>query len=233
MKNLIELVKDISKRPKGKALLFFLVYLLFFVGVFLLIKFAGRKDALIQEYEKGNTYKIKIDSLVKNNFTYDLKVVIDGVTYDYYGKRYNANIEKFKYNNLDYYRNGDDFYVNKDDVWTVTESPYKYYDFIYTDIVVEILSEATFYSEEELDNSINYTLKISSNNLNKLFYDKDTDFDEVPNTIVVNSTDKIINTVNYNLDSFCKLNNLCNESMRITTSFDMYGDVKKIDNPIK
>lgn len=233
MNKLIELVKDISKKPKGKAALFFLGYLLFFICVFLLIRFAGRKDALLQEYEKGETYKVKIDSLVKNNFTYDLKVVIDGVTYDYYGKRFNENIETFKYNNLDYYRNGNDFYVNKDDVWTVTESPYKYYDFIYPEIVVSILEQATFYSEEDLDSSINYTLKISSNTLNKLFYDKDTDIDEVPNTIVVNSTDKIINSVTYNLDSFCKANSLCTNSMKITTTFDMYGDVKKIDNPIK
>ena len=233
MKKIIELVKDISNRPKGKAFLFFCGYLIFFLGVFLLIRFAGKRDALIQEYEKGNTYKIKVDSLVKNNFTYDLKVVIDGVTYDYYGKRYNANSEIFKFNNLDYYRNGDDFYVNKDDVWTVTESPYKYYDFIYTDIIVDILGKATFYSEEKIDDSINYTLKISSNTLNKLFYDKDTDFEEIPNTIVVNSTDKIINKVTYDLNSFCKNNNLCTKSMKITTTFDMYGDVKKIDNPIK
>ena len=128
---------------------------------------------------------------------------------------------------------GDEFYVNKDDVWTVTESPYKYYDFIYPDIVANILGEAYFYSEENLDNSINYTLKISSNTMNKIFYDKDTDFDEVPNTIIVNSTDKIINSVIYNLDSFCKLNKICNNSMKVTTTFDMYGDVKKIDNPIK
>lgn len=232
MNKLIELIKDISKKPKGKAVLFFLGYLLFFIVVFLFIRFAGREDALIQEYEKGDTYKIKIDSVVKNNFTYDLKVVIDGVTYDYYGKRYNTNIETFKYNNLDYYRNGDEFLVNKNDVWTVTESPYKYYDFIYTDLIVEILNSATLYSEEKLDNSINYTLKISSNTLNKIFYDKDTDFDEVPNTIVVNSTDKIINSVSYDLNSFCKLNNLCTNSMKITTTFDMYGDVKKIDNPM-
>ncbi len=233
MNKLIELIKDISKKPKGKAVLFFLGYLLFFIVVFLFIRFAGREDALIQEYEKGDTYKIKIDSVVKNNFTYDLKVVIDGVTYDYYGKRYNANIETFKYNNLDYYRNGDEFLVNKNDVWTVTESPYKYYDFIYTDLIVEILNSATLYSEEKLNNSINYTLKISSNTLNKIFYDKDTDFDEVPNTIVVNSTDKIINSVSYDLNSFCKLNNLCTNSMKITTTFDMYGDVKKIDNPMQ
>lgn len=233
MNKLIELIKDISKKPKGKAVLFFLGYLLFFIVVFLFIRFAGREDALIQEYEKGDTYKIKIDSVVKNNFTYDLKVVIDGVTYDYYGKRYNANIETFKYNNLDYYRNGDEFLVNKNDVWTVTESPYKYYDFIYTDLIVEILNNATLYSEEKLDNSINYTLKISSNTLNKIFYDKDTDFDEIPNTIVVNSTDKIINSVSYDLNSFCKLNNLCTNSMKITTTFDMYGDVKKIDNPMQ
>lgn len=233
MKKLVELVKNISKAPKGKASLFFFGYFIFFICVFFLIKFAGRKDALIQEYEKGNTYKIKIDSLVKNNFTYDLKVVIDGVTYDYYGKRYNDRIETFKFNNLDYYRDGDQFYVNKDDVWTVTESPYKYYDFIYPDIVANILGEAYFYSEENLDNSINYTLKISSNTMNKIFYDKDTDFEEVPNTIVVNSTDKIINSVTYNLNSFCKLNKICNNSMKVTTTFDMYGDIKKIDNPVK
>ena len=233
MKKVVELVKDISNRPNGKAALFFCGYLLFFLCVFLLIKFAGRKDALIQEYEKGDTYKIKVDSLVKNNFAYDLKVIVDGKTYDYYGKRFNANIELFKFNNLDYYRNGDDFYVNMDDVWTVTESPYKYYDFIFPEIIVDILGEASFYSEEELDDSINYTLKISSNTLNKIFYDKNTDFDEVPNTIVVNSSDRIIKRVTYDLNSFCKLNNLCNNSMKITTTFDMYGDIKKIDNPIK
>ena len=83
MKKLVELVKDISKVPKGKAVLFFCGYLLFFICVFLLIKFFGRKDALIQEYEKGNTYKIKIDSLAKNNFTlFKKEILLDNSEYN-------------------------------------------------------------------------------------------------------------------------------------------------------
>ena len=54
-----------------------------------------------------------------------------------------------------------------------------------------------------------YSLLISTNTLNKLLDSKNTDYDEIPNKIVVSTdSDMLANKITYNLDSYCKLNNL-------------------------
>lgn len=233
MKNIIENIQELKKNPKGNAIIFFLFYFVFFVILFLVIKGTGNKNSLLQEYEKGNTSVFDNNGILSNNYMFDYKIKLDGVVHDYYGKRKDT-VETFKYNNIDYYKSDKDFFSNNG-TWVKCETPYLFSEILDIGNMNTIMNNATYESKTEYDDGkIDYNFLISSNSLNKILYNMDTDFDEVPNKIVLSSdSDKIINKISLILNSFCMLNNKCNSSLEIELNYDMFGGVSKIDNPIK
>lgn len=233
MKNLIENFNEFRKTKNGKPILFFGFYLLFFIFVFLLIKFEGNKDFLNQEYEKGRSSQFNSSLLLGKNYYYDYKINIDGVLHDYYGKR-NQDIESFKYNNNEYYRNGDDFFINNG-MWVKCDNPYIFYEIIDVDNLSDIINNSTIMSNDGAGEGKKvYKYVISTNTINKLIYNVESDYDEVPNDLDItldNNNGSIV--VKLTLNSFCKLNNVCNDSLVVEANYEMFNSVRDIDNPIK
>ncbi len=235
MKNIMDKIRNISKNddevtPK-KTIVFFGFYLVFFLIIFLLLTFNSNKNYLTQEYESSNS-KVNNKGLLKKNFVYDYKINVDGVLHDYYGKKY-EDTEKFKYNNLDYYRDKNKFLVNKDGKWTSCDNPYVFFEFIDFDSMLKIIQNATFMAKtENADGTILYHYLITSNTINKVLYDKDSDYDEDPDSIDIytDSSDNITN-IHYQLNHFCTHVDNCNNTLDIEMNFEMNGSVKKIDNP--
>lgn len=229
MKNFIEKIKEIKKTENGKAILFFGFYLVFFLILFSFIIFGGKKDYLIQEYEKGKPSSFNTSWLLNKNYYYDYKIKLNGVLSDYYGKRY-QDIESFKYNNKEYYRSGNNFFVNNG-TWVKCDNPYVFYNLIDVDNVSNLLVNATYVSREEVkENKYKYTYLLSSNTVNKIVYNTDTDYDEAPNKINV-IIDKSSVDIIYYYDSFCKMSGKCS-SLEIETYYEMFNGVKEIENPI-
>ncbi len=79
-----------------------------------------------------------------------------------------------------------------------------------------------------------YKLFISTNSLNKIIFNTNTDYDEIPNNITLrtNSSNSVYK-INYSLDSYCKLNNLCNNNLSLEISYDKFGEIEEIKNPVK
>jgi len=233
VKNFLEKIKSNNKDEEvttQKTIVFFAFYVVFFVIVFCVIFLGGKKDYLNQEYEEGNN--LYEPGEISQNFVFDYKVNLNGVLHDYYGKR-NGDVELFKYNNLDYYRDGDEFLVDKD-TWIKTDNPYVYYEFLDINNMALLVQDATNMSNEELDNGdIKINFLISSNTINKALYDKDTDYDEVPDSItfLVDSSGNV-KKITYQLDHFCSHRDGC-KSLNIEMNFEMFGSVDQIDNPIE
>ena len=228
MKELLENFKS-SEKQTQKTIAFFGFYFVFFIVVFSLIIFGGNKDYLHQEYEKGNSYNNK--GVLNKNFLYDYKITVDGVLYDYYGKRY-GDVESFKYNNQDYYRDKDQYFVHKEE-WETIENPYVFYELIDFDNLAKIMSKATFIDKKEIEKGMEYQYKISSNTLNEVVYNKNTDLDEVPNTMIFKTDEKNnITNILFQFDSLCISNSKCQEHLKIEMNFEMFGGVNKIDNPM-
>ena len=232
MKNFIDNIKEFKETKNGAPILFFGFYLLFFVVVVLLIKFGGDKNYMVKEYEKGRVAQFNTSLLLGKNYYYDYKVILDGVTYDYYGKRFH-DTESFKYNNNEYFRNNSEFYVNNG-TWVKCENPYLFYELIDIDNMSKLINSSSFISKDTTEEGkTTYKYLISSNTVNKIIYNIDTDFDEIPNDveIVIDSTSGT-STIKFVLNSFCMLNGKCNESLSVAASFEMFNSVKEIGNPI-
>ena len=223
MKNLLEKYDQLIKHPKGKALLFFGFYALFFLFVIYFIQTMGHKDALLQEYEKGDQSIFHTNSFLSGNFYYDYKITIDGVLHDYYGKM-NLDEEKFKYNNQDYYKNGNDYYLNNN----IVDNPFYFREFIELSSINSLMNQASFQDANELDSYIDYQFLISVNTINQLLYNIDSDYDDIPCEIIVrtNSSGEI-SKITYLLDSYCNYTEKCN-TLKIEASYELYGEVKEI-----
>ena len=217
-----------NKDPQKSAKSFWEFYAIFFLIVFLIL-LVGRKNYSNVEYEYGSD-ELEMKLKFSSNYLFDYKVTLDNQIFDYYGKK-DQEIELFKYNNNDYYHN-ELFYIKKDS-WKETDNPYKFYEFLNNENYRLIMNNAYFDNKTD-NNNIEWTYKISSNTLNSILYNKETDFDEMPNTIiVVTDEDGLVKGINYNLDSYCKNNSLCDKSLKIELSFDMINEIKEIDNPIE
>lgn len=233
MKNVIENIKEISKKPNGNAIMFFGFYLVFFIILFLVIRGTGNKESLFQEYEKGDTTSSSFNGILSKNYMFDYKINIDGVIYDYYGKR-NDNKFSFKFNGNDYYY-GDGVVLINNGTWVRCDNPLITAISINEDNFMDVINSASYDSKTEYeDGRVNYNLLISTNTLNKILNDRDTDYDEVPNSIII-STDKdnIVNKMELKLNKFyCEDSKACKNSIDIEVSFDMFGNVGEIDNPV-
>lgn len=233
MKNFIDNIKEFKKTKNGAPILFFGFYLLFFVVVILLIRLGGDKKFMTKEYERGKATQFNTSLLLNKNYYFDYKITLDGVVYDYYGKRF-QDTESFKFNNNEYYRNNNDFFVNNG-TWVKCDNPYLLYELIDVDNMSKILNSSTFSTKDiGEDGKSNYRYLVSTNTINKIIYNVDSDFDEVPNDIdILLDNNSGTNTIKFKYDSFCKLNNICNNSLTIEANYEMFNSVKEIGNPVK
>lgn len=235
MKKGIEIIKELKKTPKGKAVLFFGGYLIFFIIVILFVRFSTRSTTLPSDYEKGKSSGsvISIDKLVENNYLFTYKIILDGKEYIYNGKR-NKFTELFQYNDKTYYKNDETYFSKNSDLWVKVDNPYMFSDFIDSSKIISIIEMASLESKttyEDGRSSIN--MLISTNTLNQKLNNIDSDFFEEPNKItLIANKNKDIDEINYDLSSYCTLNKLCQSSLKINLSYEMYGEIKNIENPV-
>lgn len=213
MKKLIEFIKELRKKPYGKGVIFFGVYLIFFIVVFSMLSLGDNKNS---DESKNKSF------FEKYNYSFEYKVVLDNNTYTYVGSK-EAKVFKYNYNGKEYYNRGYKSYI-KEESWKEVENPIKFNKFFDEEIVENIINSSyTDYRTTYGSGDTEYNLLVSSNTLNKIIEEKDTDYEEVPNKIKINiSKDKLIKDINYNLDNYCKMNNICN-SLNITVNYSNYS----------
>lgn len=235
MKGFVEKLKELNKTGKGKAILFFAFYAVFFLIVIFLFRFSSKTPlARSEDYELGTErITFNVYNILKNNYIYGYTVTLDGVKYEYYGQKYD-NTEMFETNGKQYYRDGNDFYV-KNTLWIKDMNPYLFPDFFEINKISKLMEVATYQSKTSYeDGKIAYNFLISSNSINQILRNIDSDFFEEPNTVTIGvDKEKNVNKIEFSLDSYCSLNKLCKNTLKIEIEYDMFGEVTKIENPIK
>ena len=233
MKELFKNIKELSKTTKGKAILFFRFYFVFFIIIMIIARFGSRNYTKPSDYEKGKSGTFYINDIVDKNYGFTYQVSLDNVKYTYTGTR-NSNNTLFDYNGNNYFSSDDKYFINNS-IWSKCDNPIMFYNFINPSKLTSILENSWNEANTSYeDGRHEYSLLISTNTLNKLLDSKNTDYDEIPNKIVVSTdSDKLANKITYNLDSYCKLNNLCDNSLSLEISYYRFGKIEGIDNPIE
>jgi len=226
-------IKELKKTPRGNAILFFAFYFFFFLILMLLVRVNGTNTTTSSDYEKGRAYNFSTSDLMDNNYEYTYTVTLDNTKYTYTGTKNNIN-SLFSYNGFNYYSSGDNYFINNT-IWTKCDNPILFSEFIMTDNISKIFNNMSYKSTTTYeDGTFSYEFLISTNTLNELLKGIISDYDEVPNEIIVGTnSEKSVNSIKYILDSYCKLNNLCTNSLELEVSYSRYGKIESIDNPTK
>lgn len=227
MKQFIELIKELRKTDRGKGILFFAFYFVVFIILFIVIGLNSDNKIYEKEYEPGNEYSFDTDGIVENNYHFIYTITKDDTKYVFDGNKY-ENTELFKFNNKEYYYDGNKYYVDGKEV----EDPYLYKEFININNFIILIENATMdYKTDYQSGNTKYGFLISSNTINSLINNKETDIDEMPNKIIVNTNEEeYVSEINYDLDSYCINNKLCKKNLEINLSYDSFGEIDKIVN---
>ncbi len=235
IKEVGNMIKELKKTSRGRGILFFGFYMIFFLVLFLILHFASRAPLKEAVYDKGNPYKYNINNITSDNYQYTYEISIDDKTIFVEGEKYNDK-EKFKMGNKEYYKNEDSYFVNENGVWIKCSSPYlEIVDYVIdVDNVKKILEEAYYVSKTSYESGKEtYNFLMSSNNFNLLVHNLDTDIDDVSNEITLSTDENLYtNLLKFKLDSYAKVNKLCQNTMEIRLNFDNYGEVEEIRSPL-
>ena len=119
-------------------------------------------------------------------------------------------------------------------VWVKSENPFIFSDFFYSESMVNLIKYSFFESKTLYeDGKTTYNLLVSTNTINKLLHNEDSDFDEVPNKLLVTiDENRNIKEISMELNSYCILNKKCEKSLNINMKYDNYSEIDKIDSPI-
>ena len=227
-------IKELMKTPRGRAILFFGAYLLFFLFIAIFARTGGTSN-INKKYESGSPLAFSLSGIEKSNYKFNYEVNIDGVVSKYEGSS-TINNSLFKVNGMiEYYFNGNNYFTNNNGVWLNVENPIKNYDFINNKNISKFIEKASYISKTEYDSGKDvYTFNISSATINKILENKDLDISEVPNEIIISTDDENnVTEVKYNLNSYCKVKKLCTNSMNITLNYDDVGDISDIASPLE
>lgn len=227
IKQFINLIKKLNSTPRGKSVLFFGFYGIFFI--FLFIAMAAGRGSGYNLDNLGNSSNFSLQSISNNNFEFSYKVSLDESIYMYTGKKYNDK-ESFIFNNIEYYNLADDFYQKTGDSFSETDNPYVYSDFMRVDNIQKFIDLATLDSKTEYENGdFVYNYKISTTSIVKMIDDIDIDIDDLPNEISVCISDGDIKSVEFNLNSYGLYKSISNNKFIITLNYFNHGEVSDFD----
>ncbi|MBR2679064.1 MAG: hypothetical protein IKE63_06565 [Bacilli bacterium] len=226
MKQFIEFIKEVRKTPRGKAILFFAFYFIVFLVIIMIIRF-NDNTSYEKDYEPGKAYSFDTSLLSKNNYHFEYIITKDNIKYQYIGDR-NGNKETFTFNDKKYYYDGNKYYLENNEI----DNPYLYSEFINLNNILLLIDNATYDSKTDYQSgTTKYNFLISSNTINSLINNKETDIDDLPNSLTISSDeDNKVDSIIYHLDSYCKSNKECDDNLEIDLSYEQFGEIKEIVN---
>ena len=230
-----ELIKRLKSTDRGRALLFFGCYLIFFIILFILISTSSKVSMNLSDFEEGNNIKFNVDNIKNNNYSYKYIISVDDNDYVFSGTRY-KDYELYSYRNENYFRNydNDTIFKNNNNLWVKSDNPNDLDYFTNIDNIIEITNNATYISKTDYKSGkMTYNYEISTTTLDKIINDLDIDLDDKPNELFFSTDeDENVNYIKFELDSYGKYKKLCDKKLSIELDYDDFNDIEEIKNPI-
>lgn len=227
-----DIIKELKKTEKGKSILFFSFWALFFLVIAIMARTLPRVPVSTSDnYVKKNNFSFA--SIEKNNYSFNYTVNIDGLIYNYTGIRKDDD-ELFSFNNLDYYKKNDSYFSKTNEVWVRTDNPYLFSDFFNIKNINDMYTLSTYISKTEYENKdLGYNYMLSTASIVKMLENIDIDIEEVPNELVF-TTDSTgdVKKIELILNSYGKYKGLCVNTFVITLNYSDFSGIKEIVSPI-
>lgn len=219
------------KTPRGKAVLFFGIYFIFFIGLAIFSRVAGTGNSITPQLSVS-PYTYSLEQIANHNYHYQYQYLIDGSTITFEGDR-NNNKSLFSDGVISYYQKDDLFMKSQDGLWIKCDNPYIFPLLLDDSVLNTIISSATYVSKTELatgEEEIN--LQITTTTLVKILDGLDVDLDDPVNTIQLkkDSSGEVVE-VRYDFTSYALYHGRCSSSFQLILSYSNFGNVKEIQDP--
>lgn len=219
------------KTPRGKAVLFFGIYFIFFIGLAIFSRVAGTGNSITPQLSVS-PYTYSLEQIANHNYHYQYQYLIDGSTITFEGDR-NNNKSLFSDGVISYYQKDDLFMKSQDGLWIKCDNPYIFPLLLDDSVLNTIISSATYVSKTELatgEEEIN--LQITTTTLVKILDGLDVDLDDPINTIQLkkDSSGEVVE-VRYDFTSYALYHGRCSSSFQLILFYSNFGNVKEIQDP--
>ena len=227
--------KDFSefiKTPKGKALLFFGIYLIFFVCLSIFSHVGERLPVLGSTDLNLDQPKYNIEAIKDDNYSFSYQYNVDGNIYNYHGEEMNHKA-RFSDGVTNYYKSSDIFMREQDGIWIKCDAPYMLPRITESSVIEELLNKATYISKTELaSGEESYNLQISTPTLAKVLDGEDIDIDDPVNTILLKeNSDGDTYEIQYDFSDYAKYKGLVSNNLNITLSYSDFGQIENVEEP--
>ena len=227
--------KDFSEfihTPRGKAVLFFGIYLVFFIVLAMMAHIGGQGSVIGSTDLNLDSPYYDLSSIKEGNYAFSYQFVIDGVTSTYTGTHYDKKA-LFSDGSIQYYQDDTLLMRNQDGVWIRCDFPYPLSSLTEPTVIESLLEKATYVSKTELatgEEAINY--QISTTTLVQLLDGLEVDLDDSVNTIQLRKDETgVIVEIQYDVSSYAKYKGLALDQFRLILSYSDFGEVEKITQP--
>ena len=140
----------------------------------------------------------------------------------------------FEVNNQKYYYDGEQYYQG-DTKWTLCDNPLAYPEFFDTESVLSLLRASSYLAKTTYESGrIHFHYLLSSNTIFSMIKGIDADYFEEPNSVEIDiDENKRMDHIIFQLDSYGKLNQICQNTFRIDLEYDRFGEIKDIASPLR
>lgn len=231
------IIKELYNTEKGRSLLFFGFYIVFFVAIAILMRSMHEVASTNnnKELKTEVTYRYHLEKMKEENYHYKyLSTLGDSISL-FEGDR-NASKELFTMTTngmiSKYFRDGELFITEKEGSWIACDSPYLLEKFYEVDTIEDILDQATFISKTEYERGgSSLAFKISNKKLIKIIEKKETLEEEQNEIIVILDKNKNIEKIEYNLTAYGTYLAKVITPVKIEITYSNFGEIKEIEKP--
>ena len=232
MKKNIEFIKDLWKDSRGRAILFFGFYFIFFFILIMAIRQGHHTSNLDSVYEEGRKYSFSFQEILNRNYSFSYSEILDGNTLLFEGKK-NQNKMMFEFMGNSYY-SIDNHYYMKQDSWEKSDNPFLLVELLDDEKIASLVEASSYESTTNYESGREvYRFLLSSNTIQDIVYGIHSDIMEEPNIVVVSVDENHkIDTITFHLNSYCNYTKICEKSLDIKLSYSDFGKIEKIESPI-
>lgn len=238
----LEFFSVLWSSERGRALLFFCFYALFFIFVASFVRTSHHvassfpKDEYNQSKQKDNSYSYHFTLIEKENYHFRYLVTVGEDVSLYEGDRLDKK-ELFttSHNFLvtSYYRDGDLFVKKQNDLWISSDNPYLFSEFYSVSTIQKVLKQASLSSRTEYSSG-EYELKftISTKLLLKVLTGEDIMLSDDLNEVVLllDHTQNVV-SVRYDLTNYYTYIQKIPQKLHLEFQYSKFGDILEIAKP--
>ena len=232
----IEFIKNLYKSKRGRAFLFFLFYVIFFIIIISMLRGSYNESPNYNDNESNINAYYKLDGIENGNYHFTREENINGEITNFTGDKSNNRIEGvMTTNNLfcNYFIYDNINLIKLTDKYEVTTDLYHFNNITDDKVIANIIKKSTLISKTEYETgNISYNYEITTNTIDEILNGTNIDIADIPNkiTLETNEEDEVIK-VTYDLSSYATYISGTPSTTIITINYSNFGEVKDIEIP--